>query len=432
MNIGNIGAVTGHLLLISATLLLLLPVRRLSPLPRGVALVVCVGIGLARIGDLRLIAYPAGVLGDLSITTQILLAVAVVKRVAGVDVLPAADRSFLLAAAASTGLLLYSLSSGLTALDMYSLGFGSGAFMVVLALATILCWRYRPGAALVILFGVLAFDLVFSRRPTFGTICWIPRWSFSLGHGGSASYCAGRCAGSGRPSEATTDHDAMMARAFRTRLWWPSLLVVAVLTYLYSLGGLHIPHIGDEAPYIQIVRLTAESDQWLPLRTPPGLENTKPPLLFWLGMVVTDWARQWTLFRLRFPITLFTFLTSWLVFLLARRVAEDTEAGYLAALSFLGFASTLQYGRPFLTNIPETLFAFLPFFLFIYFRDRIASWGISFWIGVGLSVGLACLFKSFVLIVRWGLPSLGALSRSVAGISRPFSKETPPSWPRHY
>ena len=179
--------------------------------------------------------------------------------------------------------------------------------------------------------------------------------------------------------------------------------MVAVLTYLYSLGGLHIPHIGDEAPYIQIVRLTAESDQWLPLRTPPGLENTKPPLLFWLGMVVTDWARQWTLFRLRFPITLFTFLTSWLVFLLARRVAEDTEAGYLAALSFLGFASTLQYGRPFLTNIPETLFAFLPFFLFIYFRDRIASWGISFWIGVGLSVGLACLFKSFVLIVPVGL-----------------------------
>ncbi len=159
MNIGNIGAVTGHLLLVSATLLLLLPVRRLSPLPRGVALAVCVGMGLARMGDLRLIAYPAGVLGDLSITTQVLLAAAVVKRVSGVNVLPAADRSFLLAAAASTGLILYALSSGLTALDLYSLGFGSGAFMVVLALATILCWRYRPGAALVILFGVLAFDL---------------------------------------------------------------------------------------------------------------------------------------------------------------------------------------------------------------------------------------------------------------------------------
>ena len=155
----SIGAMTGHLLLVSAVLLLLLPVRRWSPLPRGAALAVCVGIGFARIGDLRLLAYPAGVLGDLSITTQILLAAAIVKRVAGVVVLPAADRSFLLAAAAATGLPLYVLSSGLTPLDLYSLGFGSGVLTVVLALATITCWRYRPGAALVILFGVLAFDL---------------------------------------------------------------------------------------------------------------------------------------------------------------------------------------------------------------------------------------------------------------------------------
>jgi hypothetical protein len=155
----SIGAVSGHLLLISAALLFLLPVRRWSPLPRGVALAVCVGIGLTRIGDLRLVAYPAGVLGDLSITTQILLAAAIVKRVAGVVVLPAADCSFLLAAAAATGLPLYVLSSGLTPFDLYSLGFGSGVLMVALALATITCWRYRPGAALVILVGVLAFDL---------------------------------------------------------------------------------------------------------------------------------------------------------------------------------------------------------------------------------------------------------------------------------
>ena len=74
-----------------------------------------------------------------------------------------------------------------------------------------------------------------------------------------------------------------------SRLWWPDVLVLAVFTYTYSLDGLHIPHIGDEAPYIQIVRLTAESGDWLPLKTTSGLENTKPPLLFWLGMVSTDW-----------------------------------------------------------------------------------------------------------------------------------------------
>jgi hypothetical protein len=154
----KIAAVTGHLLLVAMALLFLLPIRRLSPLPRGVALIVSIGIGLARVGDLRLIAYPAGVLGDLSITTQILLAAAIAKRAAGVDVLPSRDRSFLLATAAATGPVLYGLSSGLTILDLYSLGFGSGWLMAVLAIAIIACSRYRPGAALAIVVGVLAFD----------------------------------------------------------------------------------------------------------------------------------------------------------------------------------------------------------------------------------------------------------------------------------
>jgi len=186
------------------------------------------------------------------------------------------------------------------------------------------------------------------------------------------------------------------------RFWWPGVVVLAVFTYFYSLDGLHIPHIGDEAPYIQIVRLTAESGQWLPLKTASGLENTKPPLLFWLGIVSTDWARHWSLFRLRFPIVLFTFLIAALIFLLADRMKGDRESGYIAALTFLGFASTFQYGRPFLTNLPETLFVFLPFFALIYFRDRREKWGIGFWILAGVSVGVACLFKSFVLVIPVG------------------------------
>ena len=155
----SLGTTVGHLLLLSTCLLYVLPLRRLSPLPQGVAVAVCAGIGLVKVGDLRLIGYPAGVLGDLSVTTQILLAGLLVKRLAGIDALPLHDRKFLLAAAAAAGFLLYILSSGLTALDLYSLGFGSGALLTVLALATIVCWRYQPGAAVVILLGVLAFEL---------------------------------------------------------------------------------------------------------------------------------------------------------------------------------------------------------------------------------------------------------------------------------
>ncbi len=186
-----------------------------------------------------------------------------------------------------------------------------------------------------------------------------------------------------------------------SRFWWPGVVVLAVFTYTYSLDGLHIPHIGDEAPYIQIVRLTAESGDWLPLKTTSGLENTKPPLLFWLGMVSTDWPQHWSLFRLRFPIVVFTFLTAAIIFLLAR-MKGGSESGYIALLTFLGFASTFQYGRPFLTNLPETFFVFLPFFALIYFRERREKWGTGFWVLAGLSIGIACLFKSFVLVVPVG------------------------------
>jgi 4-amino-4-deoxy-L-arabinose transferase-like glycosyltransferase len=53
--------------------------------------------------------------------------------------------------------------------------------------------------------------------------------------------------------------------------------------------------------------------------------------------------------------------------------------------------------------MPETLFVFLPFFLVIYFRRRLEDWGWRFWFVAGLLLGLACLFKSFVLVVPAGV-----------------------------
>ncbi len=184
--------------------------------------------------------------------------------------------------------------------------------------------------------------------------------------------------------------------------WWPAITLLAVFTYLYQLDGLYVPRIGDEAPYIQIVRLTAESGHWLPLQSAPGLENTKPPFLFWTGIVSTNWARHWSLFRLRVPIVIFTFLTAALVFLLARRMTGSVEGGYLGALSFLGFRSTFQYGRPFLTNLLETFFVFAPVFLLVYYRHRWENRGTTFWLAVGLLLGGALLSKSFVLVIPVG------------------------------
>jgi 4-amino-4-deoxy-L-arabinose transferase-like glycosyltransferase len=174
------------------------------------------------------------------------------------------------------------------------------------------------------------------------------------------------------------------------------------LVYLISLDGLYIPHIGDEAPYIEITRLTAESGSLLPLKAGEGLENTKPPLLYWLGIASTSWGSKWTLFRLRAPIVAFTFATAILTFALARRLGSSREVAWIAALTFLGFYSSFQYGRPFLINSPETFFVFLSFALFLVMRSPIPS---------GLALGVACLFKSFALTAPVGLALLLAGGR---------------------
>ena len=185
------------------------------------------------------------------------------------------------------------------------------------------------------------------------------------------------------------------------RFWWLGVFVLAFGAYLYALDGLYIPHIGDEAPYIEIARLTGASGAWLPLKTAPGLENTKPPLLYWVGIVSTQWGRHFTLFRLRLPIVLSTFLLAALVGFVTERLTGDRVRGAIGGLTFLGFYSSFQYGRPFLTNQPESLFVFLSFAILLLgrrYRDRLALW-----VGIGVSLGIACLFKSFALVAPVGL-----------------------------
>ena len=195
-------------------------------------------------------------------------------------------------------------------------------------------------------------------------------------------------------------------KQFRIRFWWPLITLVAIFSYFCNLDGLHIPKIGDEAPYYHVTRLTAESGHWLPLRGDYGLQNTKPPLLFWQGIVSTNWATHWTLERLRLPIVFYSLFTALLTFLLARKISSDQEKGYIAALSFLGFASTFQHGRPFLTNMPETFFIFLSFFLLIYFWQRKDQWKLYHWALLGLALGMATLYRSFVVVVPVGFAML--------------------------
>jgi putative flippase GtrA/4-amino-4-deoxy-L-arabinose transferase-like glycosyltransferase len=181
--------------------------------------------------------------------------------------------------------------------------------------------------------------------------------------------------------------------------------VLALCTHLYGLGSIHIPRNGDELVYMQIARETAASGHWLPLQS--GMEdmrNTKPPLLFWQGLLSTDWGEHWSLLALRWPSVLWTFLTALMCGLLGWRLSgRDPLRGVLAALSYLAFLGTLRYGRPYLTNPPETFWVFACLFTMLWWRGRAFDSRFLFPTVVGVLAGLALLTKSFAQLVPIGV-----------------------------
>jgi len=190
--------------------------------------------------------------------------------------------------------------------------------------------------------------------------------------------------------------------ARRRRAGFAATAALAAAAYVYGLDSHHAPKNGDEYAYEHVTRLTAASGTLLPLRSDiPVLRNTKPPLLFWQGIASTNGGRDWTLARLRWPSVAYTFLSAVLVFAVARRLSGRADAGALAALVFLAFLSTYRYGRPFLTNAPETFWLFLPFSALLV-RPPAARSALMPLV-VGVPVGLALLYKSFALVAPVGL-----------------------------
>ena len=188
--------------------------------------------------------------------------------------------------------------------------------------------------------------------------------------------------------------------------WYLLAFVFAVFVYFCGLDSQHIPKNGDEYPYEHITRLTAASGKLLPLQSQlDHMRNTKPPLLFWQGIVSTDRGRNWTLWHLRYPSVIYTLLTAAMLFMLGHRLGGKSETGFVAALTFLAFFTTYRYGRPFLTDPPEMFWVFLPFFVLLYCRHAFASrWLIPLLLGIAIGIGF--LYKSFAL----GLPVALGLS----------------------
>lgn len=180
---------------------------------------------------------------------------------------------------------------------------------------------------------------------------------------------------------------------------WIALLL-GVVVYCTGLGSDHLATNGDELLYAQISKLTAASGDLLPLVSPvERLGNTKPPLLFWQGILSTGWGEHWKLALLRAPNVLYTLATAGLLVLIGRVRLRNTMLGVQAALLFLCFFSTYRYGRVFLTSAPETFWLFLPLALLLLHREPRLPDGLLWpWIWGGM-IGAGLLYKSFALLV---------------------------------
>ena len=175
-------------------------------------------------------------------------------------------------------------------------------------------------------------------------------------------------------------------------------ILLALAAYWVALGSDHAATNGDELLYAQITQATAATGHWLPLQSlVERHRNTKPPALFWQGIVSTDWAKNWSLWNLRYPNVLYTLAIAVLVFLLAGQLGRDASTGLIAALAFLCFFGTYRYGRVFLTSAPETFWLFLPFAFLLFRRDPYRCIGWVWSLLFGLMFGAALLYKSFAL-----------------------------------
>jgi hypothetical protein len=98
-------------------------------------------IVLLPVNDLFVAEYMRAAIGDLSITSQVLLAAAVAAYIVDRGFIDDRNVRAIMASLAIMALLLYPMALGLTPVDPYSLGYSSAYFATALLAATLTAWH---------------------------------------------------------------------------------------------------------------------------------------------------------------------------------------------------------------------------------------------------------------------------------------------------
>ena len=113
-------------------------------------------------GELSIAAYLRGAIGDLSITTLVLVWCALLKPWFGCGTDDIKTRRALLILVALVALMFYPLALGMTAFDPYRLGYGDMKFVAELLLVALAAWLWK-------------YDLIASCI-AFAALAWAVGW----------------------------------------------------------------------------------------------------------------------------------------------------------------------------------------------------------------------------------------------------------------
>jgi len=143
INVTDITGLAGATLALTASLLLVPPVRRLKRIHIGLLMGVTAIVVAVPIGALPPAAYVRSFFGDLSITTNVLLVTGIFSHLSGRRPFDQRQEIATHGLIAVTTLVFYPLALGFGPFDPYRLGYGSLWFLAGLLMLALGAWAVR-------------------------------------------------------------------------------------------------------------------------------------------------------------------------------------------------------------------------------------------------------------------------------------------------
>lgn len=141
--ISSVIGLTGCALLLVNVMMMATCARRYSLTSRRLLFFVVCAVAFVPVKGLAVAGYLRGVIGDLSLTTLILLVMTGISYLSDKDTYSPRSLFVLMLFVLAGGLFLYPFALGLSYFNPYTLGYGSKAFIAVLFLLSLASWYFE-------------------------------------------------------------------------------------------------------------------------------------------------------------------------------------------------------------------------------------------------------------------------------------------------